>query len=176
MKTLLCMLLAAVCLALRADDPPEIAGAFGVQLGRPFKGMQATSTNELAGGSVAYFFTPTNGVPPFVTYIAAVTPKSRVVYAVVAKAGKIERSEASVEADKLKLMLSRKYGEPAPESAESRLKGAIRWRLAKRMIELVNVRFGEPELSLTYADDDLLNRAEREAAELKAKGVDDSGL
>lgn len=141
-------------IAVRATD---IATAFGLRLGRTLDGVE-TVLKKSPGETREFLFAPTNGIPPFTAYTAKITPKTRMIYAIVAEAFEPEAVE---HMGRLRLLLSKKYGEATEPD---------RWVQDRRSISLEKMSL-QDGLTLTYLDTKLEELARIEAEEMEAEKV-----
>lgn len=173
MKSILRALVAAGIMA-GVGLAQEISGAVGVTLGAPFPSDLPHSTNAVPG-RLGYRFSPTNAPAPFKDFVAGISPRTGLVYLVSGKVAFSSKQEAEIEYEKMQNLLAEKYGKPYATNAVPYPQREFLWRQGNRGISLLLEPNG-PSLTLNYADEDLVRKANREEIESRAKLVDKSGL
>lgn len=143
-----------------AASAAEIRVAFGLKLGGTLDGVE-TVLKKSPGETREFLYVPTNGIAPFTHYTAKITPKTRMIYAIVAEAfepGAVEKL------GHLRTLLENKYGDPQRPN---------RWIQERRSI-LLEKRTPLDGLRLTYLDVKLEELARIEAEEMEREKLEAS--
>ena len=177
MKTKAFLILASVLLApvstsLSAEE--KITGAFGLKLGQILS-SQMIKTSELAftyKSDNMYSFSPDKKFRSFSTYMIAITPKTRRIYAISAIGGMDDDSTCEKEQALIMAIIKKKYGGEIEKDELSGLQGIVQ---GNRAIGIECRRLYNVTV-IIYADRKLAELAENERIELEISNVDSSGL
>lgn len=161
--------------ATTPPQPPPITGAFGLVLGTKVDLSKCRATGTSAAGDLKYVFTPTNPAEGLTKYNFQATPKTGIIYEIVA-AGKFANREAAQNRLKiLSLLIKNKYG--MTEAEELRPKGGpmVVYKRESRYIAIGSDESGVI-VALYYNDEILGELAKKERIELDSSKTDDKGL
>ncbi len=150
--------MALMLAAVFAAGAAEIRVAFGLKLGGTLEGIE-TVLKKSPGETREFSYVPTNGIAPFTSYTAKITPKTRMIYAIVAEAfdpGAAERF------GHIRMLLEQKYGVPQRPN---------RWTQGHRSI-LLEAGVPSDGLTLTYHDVKLEELARIEAEEMEREKLE----
>ena len=190
MRLLLSVLLLAVGLSALAQDDAEkqIGSALGMTLGKKLKApaegkdkkdkkdtkdtKAAPKTLTDRDGTVFQVYTPPKTHEPFTEYLVCVTPTTKVVAQILARAKLASKDEATAERDKLMKALEKRYGarsgggDPLANLA-TMLDGAVIIQGTRYVMVTVEPEGTQSMLCLRYADKTLTSKVKDEHLELE---------
>lgn len=177
------LLLAAGMLALAQDDSEkQIGSALGMTLGKKFKAPAESKDKKDAkdtpktvtdrDGTVFQVYTPPKTHDPFTEYLVCVTPTTKIVAQILARAKLASKDAATTERDKLMKALEKRYGsrsgggDPLANLA-TMLEGAVIIQGPRYVMVTVEPEGTQFMLCLRYADKTLTAKVKDEHLELE---------
>ena len=187
MRLLLSVVLLAVGLSALAQDDAEkqIGSALGMRLGKKFSApaegkdkkdskdtKAAPKTITDRDGTVFQVYTPPKTHEPFTEYLVCVTPTTKVVAQILARAKLASKDVATAERDKLMKALEKRYGsrsgggDPLANLA-TMLDGAVIMQGTRYVMVTVEPEGTQFVLCLRYADKALTAKVKDEHLEFE---------